>query len=508
MPGPDDSPASPAPATHGTSVTAPRAGLGLSRRDALRLAGLGGASTAALLLKHAVVPPRAYAETAWERNSVEKSDVQYDIGDFLPPPLKFRGIDFELAGPVHTRFVPARLLRTPSQTDRSGLTRSLATIEAAYEWLPRGVFVFVSYGLPYFDRLPARAVAAHMPLLLDSTRPVLEEAVPAPSDIQDGIDPVGRRIFTGPDFSVHIESHDLLLTLRSDDLAVLDDVEGWLRGDGRLKGRDVPSPAFGGLLAFAETRSHFVQIGLPRAIAEANRLPFADSINPESPMWMGQADQQVNGAGPAAITCFQGNRSARLARFPDAGRYFLNGTIQHLSHGIMDLETWYHDPASAEFRTQLQLMFRATHAFGNGGGSPFWKNEYYGRRDAEQGAAGDGTPDDVHRIGHLTALQRSSRAPDGTPIHKRLDGPGLDTMDTAGNLQPGPLAAKSQFSMFMPTADFFRRMRENQAALDLVARREVARTNNGIERFVTPTRRQNFLMPPRRHRAFPLLEFS
>jgi hypothetical protein len=31
---------------------------------------------------------------------------------------------------------------------------------------------------------------------------------------------------------------------------------------------------------------------------------------------------------------------------------------------------------------------------------------------------------------------------------------------------------------------------------------------NGPERFITATRRQNFLVPPRRHRAFPLAEFQ
>jgi hypothetical protein len=49
--------------------------------------------------------------------------------------------------------------------------------------------------------------------------------------------------------------------------------------------------------------------------------------------------------------------------------------------------------------------------------------------------------------------KRSSRAADGTPIHLRMDGPGL-------------------------------------------------------ERFLTATRRQNFLIPPRRHRAFPLVELA
>ena len=32
--------------------------------------------------------------------------------------------------------------------------------------------------------------------------------------------------------------------------------------------------------------------------------------------------------------------------------------------------------------------------------------------------------------------------------------------------------------------------------------------DNGLERFSTATRRQNFLVPPRRHRAFPLLELT
>lgn len=31
---------------------------------------------------------------------------------------------------------------------------------------------------------------------------------------------------------------------------------------------------------------------------------------------------------------------------------------------------------------------------------------------------------------------------------------------------------------------------------------------NGLERFITATRRQNFLIPPRRHRAFPLIELT
>lgn len=51
-------------------------------------------------------------------------------------------------------------------------------------------------------------------------------------------------------------------------------------------------------------------------------------------------------------------------------------------------------------------------------------------------------------------------------------------------------------------------MRINQASLDLQNQFGVADDVNGLERFLTATRRQNFLIPPRRHRAFPLAEFT
>jgi len=51
------------------------------------------------------------------------------------------------------------------------------------------------------------------------------------------------------------------------------------------------------------------------------------------------------------------------------------------------------------------------------------------------------------------------------------------------------------------------KMRENAASLDLVKKYGVQDDDNGLERFLAATRRQNFLAPPRAHRAFPLLEF-
>jgi hypothetical protein len=88
-------------------------------------------------------------------------------------------------------------------------------------------------------------------------------------------------------------------------------------------------------------------------------------------------------------------------------------------------------------------------------------------------------------------------------MHIRADGPGFDTMDVPdGSDQP-----KLQFSIFVPTADFFATMRQNAASLDYyLAYKHIKKKDIGLERFTTTTRRQNFLVPPRTHRAFPLLE--
>src|SRR6202043_3091862 len=99
--------------------------------------------------------------------------------------------------------------------------------------------------------------------------------------------------------------------------------------------------------------------------------------------------------------------------------------------------------------------------------------------DAANNAQAINTFQGEHRLGHLSCLHRSSRAPDTTPIHVRMDGPGFDNMDVPG----GSNQPKLQFTVFVPTAEFFRVMRVNQASLDLAAPNAVATTDNGLERF-------------------------
>src|SRR6201999_3387950 len=105
-----------------------------------------------------------------------------------------------------------------------------------------------------------------------------------------------------------------------------------------------------GLMRVTSQRLMFQQPGLPRKLADAHRLPYAASIDPRSPMWMGFADQQVGASADPAVVTFAGG--ATTARHGD---YFDNGSILHLSHLIEDLGAFYALP----FEDRVQQVFRS-----------------------------------------------------------------------------------------------------------------------------------------------------
>ncbi len=483
----------------------------MTRRTALKRAGVLAVALGAL----EAVGPFSFAPQRVGA-SIVPSDIQFDVSAFLavPPQTYHSGVQFQMP-PVHTVFLTAALERTPARADQAEMDRVLAVLERAYPWGATHLVTFVAYGLPYFGRLPGALVSRHMPRLVsDASRPALEEAVPGPTDVS----PANPRIRKfNYNVNVRIERNDLLFTLRGDNPAVLSDVLAWFGGSNKLRGQAVASPAWGGLLRFTSSRNMFVQMGMPKAVARRHGLPYANFIQPQSPMWMGFADQQVTGAGPAPICTFAGTGAARLTTAAQ-GDYFDNGSVQHLSHVILDMLQFFDienegQPPGSDgiFTERVQYMFHAPAIAGgskdqyaDGGGPALLPNENRGPHYAARTAQGIGTAGGKRRMGHLSCLQRSSRAADGTPMHIRMDGPGFDAMDVPG----GTVIPKLQFTIFVPTAEFFRTLRTSQASLDLQDKYGVSVNDNGLERFLTATRRQNFLIPPRRHRSFPLTELA
>ncbi len=507
-------------------TASPGSRLYVSRRKLLLTGGGLAAAFAGLEgMRHlASVPVRLSADPAHGHGAqavtAKLSDIQFDLSAFASPALTINGVVVSFP-PVYTLFAPARLSSTPTQDDQRQLSDALDQIEEVYPFAAQGVFTFIAYGLPYFNRFPSWMFNTLVPRLAsDNSRFVLEEAVPSPTDVSPANPGITKVRFNVP---VRIEQNDLLFTLRSDNVDNLWDVMAFLGGSNRLGGEHVPSPQLSSGLTFTSARVMFVQQGLPRSVADNNNLVFAPFVNPQSPMWMGFADQQVNASAPAQNVTFAGGGGIDLTT-AEPGDYFDLGSMQHLSHDILDMTQWFDQDAAGTpggdgtFLEHVQYMFRAdpppsmgnANQFVNGGGPAFLNNVFAGFGDAAKSAQGIGTqPDETtgrpqHRMGHISCLQRSSRTAGGRPIHLRMDGPGFDAMDVPdGTEQP-----KLQFTVFVPSADFFSRMRANQASLDLATKFGVATTDNGLERFITATRRQNFLIPPRRHRAFPFAELG
>ncbi|HEX5496048.1 MAG TPA: hypothetical protein VFX70_15880 [Mycobacteriales bacterium] len=491
---------------------------GLGRRTVLKAGAIG--SAAALL---ATMDEVAWAPKRPALAATALPDIQFDLGASIAPATTIDGVVVQFP-PVFTLFQSIDLLRLPTKAEQTIFADALTTIETAYPFSPEGVMLIVSYGMGYFGRLPgalgAGGVAfSNIPrLALDNSRFALEEAVPSPTDAGEA--GIIKRKF---DFPPKIGGTDILITARSDKRKNAADALNWLKGSNTLAGQAVPSPDLPWV--FTGRRVQFVQQGMPKLMAEKDGLYYQDRINPDSPMWMGFADQQTSGVGPADRVTFAGAPTLH-GTSATPGSYFDNGGIQHLSHVIMDMEAFYARAGEAgaiegeTYVERVQYMFRSnpppslgngSDPFLNGGGPAFLPNVFKGTSDASQNAEGADTLNNAHRIGHLTALQRFSRDTDGTPLHIRMDGPGFDKMDipeilvVPGNNGNVP---KLQFTIFVPTADFFATMRTKQASLDLAVENLVLPTDNGIERFMTTTRRQNFLVPPRRNRAFPLLELT
>jgi hypothetical protein len=104
--------------------------------------------------------------------------------------------------------------------------------------------------------------------------------------------------------------------------------------------------------------------------------------------------------------------------------------------------------------------------------------------------------------------------PTGTTIPVRgdfdtLDNPFYYTSDPTGDHYSEKKAAGLHFIMFQPTIGIFNRVRlamdghYSDKTLPVAPRSPHA----GINSVMFTTHRQNYLVPPRRHRSFPLVEF-
>jgi hypothetical protein len=346
-----------------------------------------------------------------------------------------------------------------------------------------------------FRRYVPRLAGEHIPLDRRASktkrRPVraVADAVRFPSDPAETI----------------LEQNDLAVLLRSDDRAHVEAGAQAIFGELR------------DLFRMTSIRKGFVGGGfhggksLPKQMALAAGVPGADLIPDTAELFLGFTSTQRQGLGPPRIANFETLGYTRPG-------YFRGGTSMHASHIDEDLEAWY---LNFDFRERVDTVFRPKLDVASGTQTV--------RQAAEDTATDRRVERDFRRfgaIGHSAAIQPSSRlqqdvtGTDGTRYEKgtaiphradfnTLDNPFFWSADPTRDNQKDEPSAGVHFVVFNPTSDDFHR---NRLAMDGVLPDgtrlpfQPRDRGQGINSVLRTTHRQNFLVPPRRHRSFPLVE--
>jgi hypothetical protein len=409
--------------------------------------------------------------------------------EVLVPPLHHQLVTLEL----HTGTSGKDLLEAQRE-----LEHALASLETRYAPIPAGLGIAVGWGLPYFRHYVARSAARTLPVDRRASKAkgrtvhALLDAVRFPSDPPQTI----------------LEHNDAVLLLRSDHLAAIADGAKQL-----VEKLDFWQPT--------SIRRGFAGGGfdgrqsLPKRMAMAAGVGGAELIPDHAELFLGFTSTQKAGLGPTRIA------NLETLGYSDGGPdgYFRHGTAMHVSHVFEDLEGWYinftHDQ-------RVSTTFRPTITVPSGTmtvaqGPDDVATERQNRADYVRFRA----------IGHSASIQTASRLledttgtdgtlyPKGTAIPHRAD---FNTLDNPffWSARPGvdeqsdQPAAGLHFVVFNPTSDDFHR---NRLAMDGVLPDgtklpfDPKNRGQGFNAVLTTTHRQNFLVPPRGHRSFPLAEY-
>jgi hypothetical protein len=425
--------------------------------------------------------------------------------------------------PLHDHVITAKLNVAASpaalQEAQALLDYVLAGLETRFAPTPAGVGISIAWGLPYFEQfIPSLgkgsehfAAGTRFPAYLPIDRATsktngetvyaLQDARTFPSDTP----PPGF----GP---VRLEQNHVAILLRSDSLANITSATNALFGSG--------SNQAGSLFTVTSIRQGFAgggfygDQGLPSKLALAAGIPGAASIPRQSPLFMGFTSTLVSNMGPDVIANLE-TLQGLTDQWPNG--YFKKGTTMHLSHLYEDLETWY----TKSFPSYDQQV----HAMQYPGISP--KQGTYALQPPGQSATqvAKGLTR-YHSYGHSGSLSvvdsTASRTksnygesyPAGTTIPVRgdfntLDNPFQYTSDPMGDHYSKTPAAGLHFLMFQPTIGIFNsvRLAMDGQFPDRTLPVSPHSTQAGINSVLQTTHRQNYLVPPRRHRSFPLAEF-
>lgn len=415
--------------------------------------------------------------------------------------------------PVYNDIFTAKLApgtwdRTRLKAAQAKLEAALATVEAPYPGTGDGLTMVVSWGPPYFRTYtpgPWEAKAPRdltLPLVGGKRQPAVLDAIRFPSDPA----------------SVVLEDNHVSFKIRSNSASIVQSVETQLFGD------PASGAYVGDLLQLTSKRVGFLGRGfgttsVAKQLALAAGVPGAASIPDRTQLMLGFTSTQVAALGPDNIPSFETLRGI-TDQFPSG--YFAHGCAMHLSHLNLNLESWY----GKSYADRVSYMHSPTTAVPADPGTVTIPN---GPGQVASLAQVKAEAANSHRLGHNSALQVATRLgadvldnygrlrKKGTGIPLRedfntLDNPFFWYADADGTVhQPTANQPGLHFAVFLPASSRFHVARTAMDGVlpdgtNLRTQYGLTDADIGINSVMSATHRQNFLVPPRAHRSFPLAE--
>jgi hypothetical protein len=478
----------------------------LSRRELLQraaLTALGATGVYGTVDSLAAAPARAATESGPlppEQHLLQGTRVIVDDGVLVNVP------------PLHHQVVTGELTVDTSRDElaaaRHTLERALSSIEARHPATPRGLGIVVGWGTRYFrryvPRLGGKPYPAYLPVDLQASH-TAGKTVAAFFDIER---------FPSDPATTRLEQNDVCIVLQSDVLSNITEESARLLEE------------LSGVLRITSVRRGFVGGGfggersLPKRIATKAGIAGAGSIPEHAQLFLGFTSTQRASLGPDRIANFE-TLPGLTDQWPRG--YFRHGTTLHLSHLREEVDLWYQ---TNFFVDRVWLATDLSRAANNVFEGTLTLPEGPGNVQTEQLVEQFATDPDNGLVGHSASMQPVNRlfAPvvdnygtpraKGTAILQRVDFNTLDnpfywTARPAADKHSTTPSAGLHFLAFSPTTDLFRRMRlamdghyDDGVTLPIPARSP----RMGLNGVLTTTHRQQFLVPPRRSRSFPLSE--
>jgi hypothetical protein len=382
------------------------------------------------------------------------------------------------------------------------LEAALAKVEAPYPGTAAGLTIVVAWGLPYFRGYVSGPWATKAPREASGGGLAVLDAIGFPSDPA----------------SVVLEDNHVAFKIRSDSTTILSSVETQLFAD-------PSSPAYvGDLFDLTSKRVGFVGRGfgttsVAKTLAVQAGVPGAQQIPDNAQLMLGFTSTQTAALGPDNIPNFETLRGV-TNQYPNG--YFAHGCAMHLSHLNLDLASWY----GKSYADRVKAIMSPGTAIPATGQPVTYPNG-----TAQVATAAQVKADALKGVaGHNSALQTATRLSadtidnygryrsKGTPVPAREDFNTLDNpfqwfADADGTVQtPAANQPGLHFAVFVPSS---RKFHTARLAMDGVlpdgtdlraAPYNLDPKTMGINSTMQATHRQNFLVPPRAHRSFPLAE--